>query len=198
MSCAEHAQRMQVLILMLAPWWILLYVFVLMGVNSNVDSKVDSSDSMLGAGVVHAVCMVGATSASSHTPLARAVAVRHELHGTCARHNVCALCMAGATSVLSHTPHAPWTGSARALVFVVGDVRELWPILVALVVSLLQLQTCFGLQAIISSPGPCRCGMSCAGHGPRTRALVLMLTLMAPWWFTKLILTIPCWSRGGP
>ena len=36
------------------------------------------------------------------------------------------------------------------LVFVVGDVRELCPFLVALVVSVLQLQMCFGLQAIIS------------------------------------------------
>ena len=32
----------------------------------------------------------------------------------------------------------------------VGGVKELWPFLVALFVSLLQFQTCFSLQAVVS------------------------------------------------
>ena len=52
-----------------------------------------------------------------------------------------------------------------ALVFLVGDVRELGPFLVALVVSLLRLQTCFGLQDIIhAAPGP-RLPVVCARAG---------------------------------
>ena len=69
-----------------------------------------------------------------------------------------------------------------ALVFVVGDVRELWPFLMALVVSLLQLQTRFGLQAIISVTNQplCTVGLQFGGargsssqlHMPTRLALV--------------------------
>ena len=61
-----------------------------------------------------------------------------------------------------HLPGAPHTreradggrpsprGKVGRSVFLVGDVGELWPFLVALFVSLSQLQTRCGLQAIIS------------------------------------------------
>ena len=59
--------------------------------------------------------------------------------------------------------------STQALVFLVGDVRELWPFLVALFVSLLQSQTRFGLQTIISVTRPIvhGCTLPCLSWTPR-------------------------------